>query len=278
MNAAVMIETCPEEETLAAFSDGTLDAKRRREVMQHIADCGQCQHDLMELDAARRTLKLETGKVRWGAFGPRVIVPLAAAAAVLLMLFGVPAVRERILPKSSMAKLVEAANGLPERTTSARLSGNFAYKGHRTYRSGKKHNPELVIQIAVAEVAQRAEKNPSAENLHADGVGRILLKENADAVLILERAAQANPQSGAILTDLSVAYLNRGDYAKALDAATKAEEIQRTPAALWNRALALEGLRRNKDAIAAWRKYLELDPNSPWSQEVREAHLDRQLD
>lgn len=281
MNAAVTMETCPDSETLAAFSDGALDPKVRLEVLRHVADCGQCQHELVELAAAKRELKLEPANVTRGSFG-RWIAPLAAAAAVVLVLFGVPSIRERILGGDPMVKLVQAANQAPKRSTKARLSGGFAYREHQSFRGGGETNENtpideetarLAIDAAAADAADQAMKKPSPAYLHADGVGKLLQKTPAVALPVLQEAAKDDPRSAAILTDLSAAYYATGNYEQALATATKAWQIKQTPEAAWNRALALDTLNRKSEAIEAWDKYLELDPSSEWAEEARTKHL-----
>lgn len=288
MDAAVMMETCPDSETLAAFSDGALDTRERLEVVQHVADCGQCQHELVELDAARRELQLEPANVTRGPFGWRWLGPLVAAAAVVVVVFGVPSIRQRIFGGDPMGKLVEAANQAPKRSTEARLSGEFSYRAYERLRGANDgtavstntdaERAKVLIEIAALEAAEQATKRPNAARLHADGVGKLLEKTPAAALPVLERAAAANPRSVPILTDLSVAYLEHGDYEKALATATKAWNIEHTQAAAWNRALALGRLAiiapaRKAEAIDAWGKYLELDPSSEWAAEVRTKHL-----
>ncbi len=271
MNAAMTMETCPDSETLAAFSDDVLDAKARLEVMEHVADCGQCQYDLVELDEAKRELRLEPDNVRRGPFGRRWIAPLAAAA-IVVVLFGIVALRK---PTSGMAELVKAASAEPERPSYGRLSGDFPYKIKRVMRNAENTNGLATAEVygAAAEIAKRAEKNPTPENLHAEGVANLFLNDKDRAEELLERAANRSPQSAEILTDLAVAYLARGDYERALTAATRASAIHQTPATVWNRAYALQLLNRSDQAVAEWNKYLQLDPSSPWAEEVKTKHL-----
>ena len=279
MNAAAMMEHCPDAETLAAYSDGMLDAQLRLDVTRHLADCGLCQDVLIDLDAAKHELAEGSGNVVRGRWGRRV-VPLAAAAAVVVVLFGVT-IRERLLDRRSMPALVEAANALSERPAAARLSGEFVYKIHRTYRSGGKGDPKPAVLLAASYAAERAEKSPTAANLHAAGVGHILTEEDhRAAVAALEGAVRANPESAAILTDLAAAYIARGqtgDYERARNAADKSLAIERTPAAVWNRAVALE-LLDDPRARDAWQQYLALDPSSPWADEARTKHLSQLRD
>jgi hypothetical protein len=276
MSAAVMTKTCPDAETLAAFSDGVLDEQSRLELIQHLADCGQCQHELIELDAVTQELGVER-KVAAGAFGPRVAIPLAAAAIVVL-LFGVPSIRERILGRSGMSALVEAAEGLPQRPTAGRLSTDFVHKRHSAPRGGPKDEAvvKLEVQAAAWEAVEKATNKPTPSNLHASGVGRIFLNERDAAVRDLERAVQANPHSPAILNDLAAAYIARGDYKLAHDAATKAWNLEQTPAAAWNIAVALDYAGNDAAAIAAWQRYLTIDPDSPWATEARQKLADLQ--
>lgn len=282
MNAAVMMQSCPGEETLAAFIDQRLDPASRLEVVKHLAECGDCRDMIVAANEYQSAEGVER-KVAAGTFGPRMWVPLAAAAALVGVLFGVPSIRERVLGDREMAKLVEAANALPERTTAARLSGDFEYRGHTVFRNVDEKPVSvaaLIVEGAAAEAAERAAKNPTADNLHEAGVGSILAKKADDAVKDLERAVQQNPSSANIRNDLAAAYIARGrddDYDLALATAKKAFAIQETPAAAWNIALALEYQHRDAEASAAWKRYLELDPNSEWASEVKTKHLSNLL-
>jgi hypothetical protein len=304
MNAAVIMQTCPSEETLAAFLDGRLDEKARLEVIEHLADCGDCRDLVLAADEYRMTQvksvdapaavaeipvaqPAATAEVVRPRFGARVLAPLASAAAIVMVLFSVPSIREGIFGTSGMAELVAAANAQPERTAKARLSGNFAYKEHRNPRGGGEPtevlSPDLADSKALeaaAKAAERANNAPTAENLHALGVADILLKQRNDAVLVLERAAKASPRSADILNDLAAAYIARGaegDYQRAHDAAMKAWAIKQTPAAAWNIAVSLQYAHKDAQAIAAWQKYLELDPNSEWSAEAKRSLDDLQI-
>ena len=280
MNAAIDMQNCPNEETLAAFVDGRLNEQSRLQVTEHLVDCGDCRDIVMTASdygvAAGEAEHAPKGELVRGRFGKRVLAPILAAAAIVVLMFGIPSIRERLLGKSGMEALVEAADSLPERTTVARFSGNFAYREYKPTRGGRdQQSGEYLVLIAASRIAERAEKNPSSKNLHELGVANILARdENSDkdaAVQALESAATKDPASGDVLTDLAAAYLTRGaegDAQRAYDVATKAWTMKQTPAAAWNRAQALERLERNQEAIEAWRKYLQLDPASEWSKEA----------
>jgi tetratricopeptide (TPR) repeat protein len=103
-----------------------------------------------------------------------------------------------------------------------------------------------------------------------------------EALPLLEQAVDLEPRQAAYWNDLAVAWLElasrrRDEDAtrRALEAANRALGFAPTqPEALFNRALALERLRKTGQAADAWSAYLAVDPSSPWSSVARE-HLAR---
>lgn len=269
MSAAVPMQSCPDPETLSAFLDDRLDPKSRLAVVEHLAECGECRDLVVGANECARDEDASDQKIAAGGGGPRVLVPLAAAAALVAILFGITPIRERILG-TGMSNLVAAANAAPKRATAARLSGDFAYKVHDNPRGDSEASAEYKLFAAASRIEERVEKNRSGANLHAAGVASLLMKKPHDAVPALEAANQANPGSADVLTDLAAAYLARGvddDYRRALQTADEALGIERTPAALWNRAYALY-LLDDPRAGEAWKDYLAADPGSPWAAEA----------
>jgi hypothetical protein len=282
MNAAALMPTCPTEETLSAFIDQRLDAKARLDVVAHLAECADCRDVVVAAGELQRLEPATGGEVVRGRPAWPAFAPLAAAAAILVVLFGVTPIREKLLGKRGIPTLVEAASGLPERTTEARMSAAFAYRDYSPDRGGSGtpakslQTAEYEVLAAAADVEERLEKKETPANLHAAGVARILSRKATEAVAALEAATRANPESAALLTDLSAAYLARGhsgDDLRALDAANRSLAIERTPAALWNRALALRNLQRDAEARDAWNDYLAVDATSQWAEEVRNEQL-----
>lgn len=96
------------------------------------------------------------------------------------------------------------------------------------------------------------------------------------AVRELEREVAANPHDARAWSDLAAAYLVRAertddprDLLRALEAADRAtSEDGRLSEARFNRALALERLSLNPEAMAAWQDYLDLDKTSGWAGEA----------
>src|SRR5688500_11228862 len=162
MNAAIIMQKCPNEETLAAFVDGRLNEQARLQVTEHLVDCGDCRDIVMTASdygvMAGEAEHAPKGELVRGRFPTRVLGTLLAAAAVIALMFGVPSIRERLLGKSGMEALVEAADSLPERTTGARLSGSFSYREYRPTRgAGDQADSEYLVTLAAARIAERAE-------------------------------------------------------------------------------------------------------------------------
>jgi hypothetical protein len=277
----------PSDETLAAFIDGRLDPELRRRVVEHIATCAECYDVVLganELGAAQAPGTVVPFRRRRTA-----LVGIAAAAVFALLLFG--PLRERFLPgqRSGLAALAEAAP--PERNIEGRLSG-FPYRPLKPVtrgEPGEDTSPEHIKLLAVAtQVAADAEKNPTVENLHAQGVSLLMLGNERGAIDALERAlrtatgesdrlAAIRKSTDASLTgDLASAYLARAakengaeDVLAANEAADRAYRLAPSPETAWNRALALERLHLDSQAIQAWSDYLKLDSTSPWADEAR---------
>ena len=270
---------CPTDETLAAFVDRKLNGAEREAVIAHLADCADCR-DIVVM----ATEEVSAANVVRPAFGFRKLAPLIAVAAALAVVFGIPSVRERILP-NPMGEIVEMAREAPRRPGKARLSLDVPYKDATpVYRGGKEEIPKQAMAsdrapLVAAKANVRAAENATVRNLHAAGVASMFAADYGAAVQALEQAEkESKPPSAALLNDLAAAYLASGEYERALERSSSAWEIERSRAAAWNRALALTRLRRAKDAGLAWKEYLKIDPDSPWAQEARNEHLpDSQL-
>ena len=152
------------------------------------------------------------------------------------------------------------------------MTGGFRYAPASDDRT--RFSPRERKALSSAEAAIRSERS-----LHAAGVLALLLRQNDQAVTLLERAAARDPRQAAVWSDLSAAYLVRGkeldrplDLIAALDAAERAVELR--PAsleALFNRALARERLFLTAGAIEAWQEYRRRDKTSGWSGEATSA-------
>ena len=260
---------CPSDETLAAFADGRLDAAAHQEVIEHVADCQECRDTVL---LAVELAGAETNVVR-PRFGRRFPALLAVAAAIVLLVAVTP-IREGIFGRRGMSALVHVAESMHQRPGEARLSAAFPYREAKEVKRGLGDEEDYVLEAAVSAAAERAEKRPTQDNLHALGVAHLLEGNGPEALAALERALAAGRPGAALLSDLAVAYLAVGEDQRALHAADRAWAAGKVPAAAWNRALALEGLNRHREALTAWQNYVALDPDSQWTGEAR-THIDR---
>lgn len=128
--------------------------------------------------------------------------------------------------------------------------------------------------------------------MHALGVAQLLLGKSDTAIKTLERAVEsdarlsdiskavAQSKSASLLTDLAAAYEaryddrnNTPDAVAALDAATHAVEVQRTPVTLWNLAIALQDSGSPAQAAKIWREFLTVSDSSNARKEAQD-HLE----
>lgn len=129
-------------------------------------------------------------------------------------------------------------------------------------------------------IRHRAVSDPSSGNLAELGLAQMVVGEVDEAIETLEEARRTAPEDPTILSDLAALLLHRGiegvqptDLLRALSAADQASALApELPQAHFNRALALEELYLTAEAAREWKRYLELDPGSPWTTEA-ERHL-----
>jgi tetratricopeptide (TPR) repeat protein len=253
-----VLNDCPTAETIAAFVDDRLDSATRRQVSEHIADCGDCRElVLMTMDIQQEN------NVRHGTFGARRWIAAAAglAAAAVIAVF-------LLRPTAPDINDVRAAStSIDERPFSGRLL-DFPYKKEiPRFRSGngdKEDESQLVTMFQVAaDLAEAKSPDPLAK-----GVASLYLKDRSAAIKELERAYKARGNDhDAVEIALATALLEQGDYERALGLSEDVLKRKQIPEAAWNRAIALDRLGRDKDAIGAWDEYLALEKDPEWAAE-----------
>jgi tetratricopeptide (TPR) repeat protein len=166
------------------------------------------------------------------------------------------------------------------RPIEGRLSG-LPYQGLQVpLRNGDLRPPALPLQAAIARATQAAATDPSVANLRALAIANLARGKLDDAVRLLEQL-KLDDADGSIASDLAAVYAARArasdrreDFGRALAAAQRA--LRANPAlgeALFNRALALEGVLLGPAAERAWREFLEFEPLGGWAAEARN-HLE----
>src|SRR5688572_28251971 len=156
----------------------------------------------------------------------------------------------------------------------ARLSGGFAPSKTGPTRAAGDRAPELSpdTRIAIALLEKRATETPTPQALADLGVGYLIQGDIDRAITTIEDAA-SQMMAAAPWSDLSAAYLAKAErtpprkieyLARALEAAEKSLKIARTNDALFNRALAREGLAPYTGAPAAWSEYAAVEGDPAW--------------
>lgn len=292
MSTPMTMTNCPSEETLAAFIDGRLDPESRRSVVEHMTTCPDCYAIVSagwDLQAAE-VVAAEPAPVVRGRFGRPAFYAAALAAAVASFVFLYPPLHDLAFPpKAGIEVLVEASEKLPNRAVEGRVVGGFPYRKHPVPRGKQEEEDEnFTLLVAAGNVEAAAAKNPTEENRHVLAIARLMIKHSRDAVELLEallrektgktdlsEAIAATTDAG-LLTDLSAAWLARGDTTPqsndaslAMEAAKRAWTLGKTPEAAWNLAVAAQRLGHDQEAIGRWEQYLVLDPSSSWATEAR---------
>lgn len=267
---------CLDAETIAEFAEGRLSRKDIRQVVAHLDTCERCR-DLAE--AASETI-LEEGTAVVKAPHVRTWW-LAVAAAIVVAILAVPAMRFIVLRRSPIANLAAIAPR-DERTVEARFAGGFGwapYHGPMRANDTTASSARMKLTGAAGELVERADREKSPDLQHAAGVALALAGQNPDdSISRLRSAASASPNDAKAWSDLAAAEyaaaLGRGAASQFPVALADADHALRLDGklaeALFNRALILERLGLYTQARAAWERYLAVDPGSEWSREARE--------
>jgi CHAT domain-containing protein len=177
-----------------------------------------------------------------------------------------------------------------QRTIDLRLAGAGyapveAFRGAELSRL-RRPTSLLEAEVTIAKALSRKPDDPFW--LDAQGRADLMDENYSSALSALERAHRFSPENQDITIDLSTAYFLRAEVLKRSEDYGEAEELlgqvlAKNPGnglALFNRAINSERLLLYEQAILDWRRYLEIDPNSPWSEEARKrlATLEEKID
>jgi hypothetical protein len=276
----------PDAERLAAYVDDRLTAADRVNVERHLAECEDCRAvvaDTMDIVSSEpsitddmwigdpfRNRRLVTG----------VVIALAAAAVLVL---AIRIVRPEWLPfgprgqRPELQELFAALANEPTRPVEGRLTGGLEHKPEPSPTRGPgDRETSLDATIAAAEIKKKYGDRRSADARAAVGIADLVTGDLDRAIERLQQAVQQAPDRAAFHSDLSVALIERARRRHAADdwplAVAEAERAlalhANLPEALFNRALALEGLRRTDQADAAWSLYLRTERDRAWAAEA----------
>lgn len=131
---------------------------------------------------------------------------------------------------------------------------------------------------AEEQISENLNRDPNSPAwLDAKSRADMLDGNYGSAIEALQRAREGNPDSADILTDLGSAYCAQAnstgravDYANAIEFLSMAlKKTPDDPIALYNRAIANEGLSEYVSAAEDWQNYLRVDPQGDWADDVR---------
>jgi len=259
---------CPPPEVLGAYIEGNVDTSARKDIQSHLASCPEClfviketvDHLAEDEETAENEEDARRPSRQWS------IAAAAALAAVSVLIWYVEATRD---PLTRLRHLAAAA---PSRPTEGYVD-SLPYRAYSVSRSDS-GTDDVALRLEARRLAQIA--GTDARSAHARAVALLMLNQASEAASLLERAARLDPGRPNYWSDLAAAHLAVAQAAgdretlEAIRAADQALALNaRFAAAHFNRALALERLGRDGDAIAAYDRFLVLDPSSPWSAEAR---------
>jgi tetratricopeptide (TPR) repeat protein len=281
------LDPCPDPELLATFLDGRLIESERAALAAHLTRCEAC-YAVVLAASQTKAVALDAAEASRPWYRTRRVLVSAtsglAAAAALVIAVNLGVMPGLGAPQLELEQALVAAVGT-ERRIEPRLTGGFAYAPMPgAVRSAATPSlplpPSPDVRIAAARIEKRTSGRATAAAEHARGVAAVTLGETDRAVGALQRAIDQEPENARALSDLAAAYLVRaerdrdaGDLAKALAAANRALNVDRSLAEAWfNRALALERLSMHEEARESWKGYLTIDDQSGWADEAR-AHV-----
>lgn len=253
----VAADRCPEPEILAQFAEGTVDSATRTEVARHISTCAECPIAVGEAVRFLRDRKARSARRRWS-------LALAATLAVMI-----PAVLWRLFASDPFVQVRERVASADQRLIEGRLEG-FPWAPFQIQRSEQRYTIDLELEAAARRVLRNPSRDPAA--LHQRGVALLILGQNDEAVAVLRDAVAVLPQNAGYWNDLAVAWIEHGDATagEALGASDRAIELSPGFAeAHFNRAVALERLRRFDEALSAYRRAEAATSAALWREEIR---------
>jgi tetratricopeptide (TPR) repeat protein len=203
-------------------------------------------------------------------------VALAALLTVGLLGYSFFRAHQRVEDGLAALRLVHRQN----RPLEARVTGGFTYQPYQRSRGGSERSEidRDQLNYALAELTRAVASNPTTEARHALGRLCLLIGDFDRAEEQLELAVRGAPNNAKLHTDLATLNFERSKYAdqssrlaKAVQHFNSAIELDPNLAEAWfNRALCHDQMNLYAEARADWERYLQLDPDSPWSIEVRE--------
>jgi hypothetical protein len=288
---------------IAQLATVSMEPQAAASMLDHIRDCGSCSARLREAkedlgrelsqDEKKLMTSLESTTTEWQtAMAANLARPgrnlrpsrlwfLAVAAAVVVLAFGGWFYFVRATPERIEHMLTQAYSA--GRPFEFRLDlPSYAPVRQQAGRSADLEKP-LPLISAQERLIQASHTNPDDPRIQRlSGIYELLEREPDQALAILKKASDSDPNDVRLKVDLAVAYALRGeanrggsdknsaDYGAAENLLAMA--LERDPsnqAALFNIAIVSERLEMYEAAIGYWKRYIEHD-NGPWKDEAQQ--------
>ena len=280
--------SCPDAQQLAACVEGKVTDADTQLIEQHLTECEHCRAVFAETMIFVQTQSSVAPAVAPSILpfrGRRVAGVAAALAAAAALVIAIRIVKPTAFDawlgtreaRPELEALVAALATEPTRPVVGRLTGGFKYAPPASpTRSPRAVDAPPAVRVAAAGIQEQTQSRPSAAGRSALGVALLTIGELDRAIEVLTEAARQTPGAD-VFNDVSAAHLTRAnranrddDFALALAAADRALQLRPgSDEALFNRALALTGLKRLAEAQRAVDDYLRQDDSSPWARELR---------
>jgi len=214
---------------------------------------------------------------------------LAIAASLVLLAGGSLFVWRVLSNNSDLNKGLAALQSAfrEERPLEARLS-DFSYAPFSNQRGGPTKVDYVQRDRAASFLLNAVKEHPNAASHHALAKYYLSQRNFDKAIEQFQAALELDPNNAKIHSDLGAAWFEKGkidrdgpelvrrteELGRSLEEFNKALALNpKLPEALFNRALCNGYLGHPKEAGDDWRRYLELDTDSPWAAEGNQQRL-----
>ena len=273
---------CLTEDTLTEYLEGSLDVALKAASEVHLIACDDCRNRLGffmrlldEEVGAEETQSLQAIAAEWdrkksdrrvrrstGTF-PAWFLGFMGIAAALLVGVSLRLVMDRQAEPKSASEVIQLLMA-QQRPFESRLDNEPHLPIVRTRGAD---DPPVAYGLLAGEMTRLS------ADTHQMGRFYLLQKDFATAIQYLEIAAREVGATAGVFNDLGVAYLESGDPMRVEKASLQFQHaLHLDPAfapAVFNLALFYERENKPAEAAAHWKRYLELDPKSKWTNEAQ---------
>lgn len=279
-------EACPDAETLAAWTDGGLDARAHAQVEAHAAGCARCQALMAAIVKSQPAPAAPAPEGSWSRWSLRWLVPLTAAAAATLVWMMVPGgerprtpVEEELTqaraespappvavePPAAGPAARDPQKALPETSrkderdaAASRPSGDEARYAARQTAPAEPPPARAEAEAKAVQPETTVAAAPVAETLSVERERR-----SADAATGREAAAVPAPPAAAQAQSAPAVGATVGTREGFADAALSPGIVSRDPAVRW-RLAGPGAVERSTDAGSSWTR-LETGVATPFT-------------